>query len=221
MEKLGLLLDISGTLVDNIGHMVSVYNEARTKIGLPKLEDYEIIPYLDSNNYTNSLSRLGFVTRRERESFREMWNRSLTRARFKLYSGARVFMKKLSSYEDLRTVMITGDYRETVKNYQKMGLINGEYEIITRDDVNDPKPGKDHILAGMEATGAERVMMLDDMPDTLRSFIEITRKPDYALAAQWGLYSSRKEELKKSGATIVRNFDDALSRINEVRMSLA
>lgn len=218
MQKIGVLINISGPLLDNKDHFVGTVNETRRHYShepKPADEILSLFAY-DPDSFKR---HMGLDSRHVMETFEDLWERNVRNNKYRIRQtpdGVKL-MNTLAcpQYEGLGIVLFGREPRRDVDLYKRSGMIPSKYPVLTGDMVNGGGDGE-YLEKAREMAGSEYrdTIVVSDSIQKLRKAKELGMRP---VGIDWGWRTVHHREFFSEDITVARTYSDIVKEIEFVR----
>jgi phosphoglycolate phosphatase-like HAD superfamily hydrolase len=217
MQKIGLLINISGPLLDNRDLFVGTVNETRQRYGYQPKKAGDIL-YLFEDNPERFKKQLNLDSKDVIETFKEIWDKNVRNSnKIRKTTDGVNLMNELASprYKDIGIVLFGREPEYEIELYMKNGMIPSRYPVVTGNEVG----GKDD----SEFLENARKLAGSDYKDTLvvtdstRMMMKAKEMGMHPIGIEWGWMTPKHKYLFSNGITVARDYNAIIKEIEIVR----
>lgn len=218
MEKIGVLINMSGPLIDNREYFVGTVNETikhfagREKTESDILSMYEMYP-------DKFGEKIGIDSKYRIGHFKYLLENNVRSNKYSIDSTkeGHKLMKALErpDYSDLKVVLFGREPDEIVDQYKKRLLVPTRYPILTGSVMDGGSP-KEYLERAREIAGSEcaNTVVVTDSVRKLRLAMELGMVP---IGVEWGWHNVHHKELFSENIDVARDHTEIIKEIEFVR----
>lgn len=218
MEKVGVLINMSGPLIDNRDYFVGTVNETIKHFGGREKTESEILSMYEM--YPDRFGeKIGIDSKYTMDHFKYLLENNVRINKYPIDNtkeGHR-FMGALErpDYSDLKVVLFGREPDEVVRQYKKQLLIPTKYPILTGSMMDGSSP-REYLERAREMAGSEcaNTIVVTDSVRKLRLAMELGMVP---IGVEWGWHNVHHKELFSENIDVARDHTEIIKEIDFIR----
>jgi phosphoglycolate phosphatase-like HAD superfamily hydrolase len=218
MEKIGVLINMSGPLIDNRDYFVGAVNETLKNFNHKERSESDILSMyeMDPERFGKNI---GIDSKYTIEHFKYVLEDSARRNSYSMKQtdeGSKL-LKELDvpRYADLGIVLFGRETQEIVNRYKKQELIPTKYPILTSSVMGDSSPSE-YLEKAREMAGSDcaNTVVVTDSVQKLKLAKKLGMVP---IGIDWGWHNIHHKELFSDNIDVAADHAQIVKEIDFVR----